>query len=205
MAMETAPQLEQTMVRAIDRVYARALLELADEGGVLDEVADQMSDLSALIGANPQFGQLLRSPSVDDATKASMLENAFKDRVHPLIYRFVLVLQRKGRAENLPGIVVAFRQLFNEKHGVLEVQAQVAQPLDDASRQFISKWVASVTQRQVALHETVNEDLIGGFKLRASDHQFDASVSTQLRQLQRKLSLAGETTARGIVNQIVTE
>lgn len=205
MAMETAVSLDDTMVRAVDRIYARALLELAQEGGHLEEVAEQMADLSALVGAQPQFGQLLRSPSVSDADKALMLENAFKDRVHPLIYRFILVLQRKGRARSLPGIVVAFRQLYNEKHGVMEVRCEVAQPLDDASKQAIAGLISKINKREVALHETIDPELIGGFKLRAGDRMFDASVAAQLRRLRRHLSLAGETTARGLVNQIVVE
>ncbi len=205
MAMETAVSLDDTMVRAVDRIYARALLELAQEGGELEDVAEQMSDLSALVGAQPQFGQLLRSPSVSDADKAVMLEHAFKDRVHPLIYRFILVLQRKGRARNLPGIVVAFRQLYNEKHGVMEVRCEVAQPLDDASKQAIAGLISKINQREVALHETIDPDLIGGFKLRAGDRLFDASIAAQLRRLRRHLSAAGEATARGLVNQIVIE
>jgi F-type H+-transporting ATPase subunit delta len=196
---------DSTMIRAIDRIYARALLELAEENGSLEEVADQMADIATLISENPRFGQVLRSPSVDDAGKQEMLDHAFRGQVNELIYRFILVLRRKNRLPSFAGIVLAFRQLYNEKHGVMEVTAEVAQPLNEASRTAVEQWVAGLVNRIVAVKETVNEDLLGGFKLRAGDHQYDASVATQLRQLRRQLTTAGETTARGLVNQIVTE
>ena len=203
--MAQTVQLDDTMIRAIDRVYARALLELAQEQNVLDAVAGQMADLSTLVTENPQFGQLLRSPSVEASVKQGMLESAFKDRIHPLIYQFLLVLQRKGRVQSFASIVLAFRELYNDKHGVMDIEAQVALPLDDSTSQAINEWIASIVSRKVAVHATVDANLIGGLKFRAGDRQFDASVATQLRQLQRKMSLAGETTARGMVNQIVTE
>ncbi len=203
--MSNSAQLDTTMIRAIDRIYARALLELAQEQNVLDDVADQMNDLATLVKENPQFGQLLRSPSIESTVKQKMLEHVFKASAHPLVYQFMLVLERKNRIGSFPSIVLAFRELYNDKHGVMEIKAEVAQPLDDTTKQAVADWISKVVNRQVAIHATVNEDLIGGIKFRAGDHQFDGSIATQLRRLRRNLSAAGETTARNLVNQIVVE
>jgi len=205
MATDTAGQLDTTMVRAIDRVYARALLELAEEKGVLDNVADQMTDIAQMMEANPSFGQLLRSPSMDENAKLSMLELTFKGKVHELIYQFLLVLRRKNRLQNFASIGVAFRQQYNEKHGVLEVHAEVAQPMDGATKERIAQWVSGILKRKVAVREQVNPQLIGGMKVRAGDQLFDASVATQLRQLRRKLATAGDGAGRGMVDRIVME
>lgn len=198
-------QVDTTMVRAIDRVYARALLELAEEKGVLEDVAGEMADIAQMTEANPDFGQLLRSPTMEESAKLSMLEIAFKDRVHELIYQFLLVLRRKGRLQNFANIVVAFRQLYNEKHGVLEVQAEVAQPLDDATREQVGQWISGIINRKVTVREEINTELIGGVKVRAGDRLFDASVATQLRQLRRKLAATGESVGRGLMDRIVME
>ena len=47
----------------------------------------------------------------------------------------------------------------------------------------------TLTTKEVTLHKSVDEDLLGGFILRVGDQQYDASVSNQLNTLKRKFTI----------------
>ena len=63
-----------------------------------------------------------------------------------------------------------------------------AVPLDDARRLEINALIGKVHEGGVELSETVDPQLIGGFKLRVGDRMIDASVFQSLRTLHRNLT-----------------
>ncbi|MEX0745508.1 MAG: ATP synthase F1 subunit delta [Phycisphaeraceae bacterium] len=184
-----------THTNAIDRAYARALFEMGEQAGSLDALADEVDQLAELIRDAPGLRRLLggRLPT---AERAAMIDRMFQGRVSDLLYRFLHVVNRKGRLNMLESIVQAFSDLMIEHRGLVEVDAFVAQRLDDASAEAVAASVGKSLGKEVVLHQYVDAELIGGLKLRFGDRVIDGSVATQLRLLRQKMIDAGREQAR---------
>jgi len=177
-------------------IYAEALIELADEAGQLAAIADEVEQLQQLIQAEPQLRQLLESRILRTQARAEAIETIFKGRVSDLLFRFLLVVNEKGRMNALDAICRAFAQLMDERRGIVDVDVYVAAQMDAARSRQVADRIGQVIDRQVVLHQYVDPHLIGGLKVRVGDQLIDGSVATQLRLLERKMAEAGRERAR---------
>ena len=116
---------------SVSRVYAQALLALAQPQGQADAMADEVGELLALIDREPQLGKLLSSRTLNSAERAGLIENLFKDKISDVLYRFLQVVNRKDRLGSLVGIFTAYRELAAEARGETDVDIYVAQALSD--------------------------------------------------------------------------
>lgn len=181
---------------AVDRVYAAALLELADEQGALDAIADEADQLSALLTENADLRRLLATRTLTGADLAGVIDRAFKGRVSETVYRFLHVVNNKGRLADLAGILRAFDQLLEQRRGIVEADIYVASRLSDAEAKQVADRLGAAIGKQVALHQYVDESLIGGVKIRLGDELIDGSIATQLKQMKKQLIEEGREKAR---------
>lgn len=186
----------------VEAVYARALLELAEEAAQVEPVADEIAQIYDLVRKEPQVTQLLASRTLSLEQRDEVLVKAFEGKVSDLVFRFLRVLVRKNRFDEFPGIAQAFRHFVDQKHGILEVSAYVAQPLDNESSNRITQRIGELTGRKVRLRQTLQPDMVGGVKIRVGDELIDGSVATQIRLIKEKLIEAGRTKAREMAGRV---
>jgi len=180
----------------VNRAYAAALFEMAQEQSILDDVADEVDQLGELFRAEPGLRRLMESPALGATERAASIERLFKDQVSDVLYRFLQVLNRKHRLGALRGIVQAFADLVSEHQGLVEVDAFVPQRLENEEAKQVAQRIGEILNREVVLHQYVDPSLIGGLKLRVGDRLIDGSVATQLKRIRRSLRPTGHEQAR---------
>lgn len=180
----------------VSRVYAQALLEMADAQGKADEIGEELAQIGALAAAQPQLRALLTTPTIAAAERAGVVERLFRGRVSDTTYKFLQVVNNKGRLSDLEGIIHAYRALLDEKHGVVHVEVRVPQPLDAGEIEGVAQRIGSALNRRVVLRQEVQPGLIGGIVVRVGDQLIDGSVATQLRAMRKRLVEAGRERAR---------
>ena len=178
-------------IDAVARVYAGALLELANEAGVVDEVADEMRQLGELVDTHPDVRQLLGTRMLSAEQRGQAIDGIFKGRVSDLVLRFLHVVNDKARLDALAGIAAAFAVLLDEQRGIVDVHAHVAHPLDAGLSDHVTARISEAIGKQVRLHEEVDQALIGGLKIQFGDTLMDGSVAAQLKLLRRKMVESG--------------
>jgi F-type H+-transporting ATPase subunit delta len=171
----------------VARVYAEALLELAQKQGRTDEFGAQLSQLLGLLQATPGVRVFLESPSVGIEDKKRVLETALRGRIDDLLVNFVGLLIDKGRLPELPGIAAAYRDQADEAMGRSRVRAQTAVPLPADLRQRLEAILRQKLQRECVLEVEVQPQLLGGLVLTIGDKVYDGSVSGQLRRLRQAM------------------
>lgn len=186
---------------AVDRVYAAALLELGEDQNALDAIADEVDQLAALLTDSPDLRRLLATRTLTTSDLAGVIDRTFKGRVSDTVYRFLHVVNGKGRLPNLEGILRAFDQLLEQKRGIVEADIYVATRLSDAEAKQVADRLGAAIGKQVALHQYVDESLIGGVKIRLGDEMIDGSVATQLKQMKKQLIEEGREKARRISHE----
>ncbi len=183
-------------VDSVERVYAQALIDIADEAGHLAQMAQQLEELRTLLDAHPDLLRLLASRVVPTRERANSIKAIFEGRISDTLYRFLQVINEKGRLVHLPGMIRAYAHLLDERNGIAEVDVFVADPLGESQIQKVADVIGGVVGCQVVLHQHVDPHLIGGLKVRVGDRLIDGSVATGLRLMHNRLTDVGHERAR---------
>lgn len=189
---EATPQTNQ-----VGRVYADALVELAQKNGALDEAADECRQLSSLLEEQPRLQTLLSNPAITSAERVELVGRVFSGKLSDTLFRFLSVMARKDRLDELPAVLLSVRERVAEIRGEVEVDAWTASPMPEELRDSVRDRVAAALGgKAVTLREHVDPALLGGLKLRVGDRLLDGTAATRLRLLRRDLVAAGNAAAR---------
>lgn len=174
--------------RAASR-YAKSLLELADEKGVLEEVHNDMLEFSELCAENREFVLMLKNPVIKHDKKRAILEQIFKGKVNDLTMAIFDIITRKNREAILPMIAREFHNQYNLLKRVEVAKVTTAVPLSPELRIQIGDLVKKISSKdKVELTEVVDKDIIGGYVLKIGDRQIDDSLRSKLKALELKFS-----------------
>lgn len=185
---------------AVAQTYAESLWDLAVEADAVDAVADELAQLVDLLDDQPDLRALFESPAIRADRRAASIEQIFKGQLSPLTYRFLQVLNRKGRLGQLPAIRLAFDQRLKQERGEVDVDVYTAQALSDSQKAAVADRVTAGIGRKAVLTTHLDESMIGGLKLRIGDKLIDGSVATQLNKIKRRMIARGRQAARQVMS-----
>lgn len=165
--------------------YAEALLELAVESADVDAFSAALERIARAVG--PEALRLLAAPSFPLAARQAALEHATAGE--PSVIRTLLeTLLVRRRIALLPAIARAYRDLLDEREGIVKVVITTAIPLDQPWRREIMGRLEREIGRRLRARFTVDPAIQGGLVVRIGDHQVDGSVHTRLAVLRQQLA-----------------
>ena len=171
--------------------YAKALLDLAVESNVLEEVHADMQLFVRTCEENRSLLSLWQSPIVSHLKKMAVLRELFQSRVHPVSYSVFEIITRKNREKILLDVARTFHGFYNQYKGIQEATVITTFPIDENLRSQFKDMVRKASGKQgVELTEKVDEQLIGGFLLQVGDRQIDESVKGKLQRLRQDMTKA---------------
>lgn len=169
--------------------YAKSLLDLSVEQNNLETTYADIKLLQAIIKANPDFVNLLKSPVIAADKKEKIIQAIIHGKVSTLTQMFVSLLAKKSREGNLPEIVKAFIEKYNELKGIHIVKLTTATPIsDDVKNAFVSKVKTETGIQHVELETAVKPNLIGGFVLETGGNLVDASILRDLKDVRKQFA-----------------
>src|SRR5262245_54867487 len=173
----------------VDRVYANALFEVAQEKSRLDVVREQLRQVVDAEAEVPELRELLRNPQLDPRARTAALEDVLGD-ADELLRNFLLLLADKGRTGQLEEIAREFERLVAEHEGIVHAELTTAVELSDEEARDLLSRIEQSTGRKVEATRKVDPSLIGGIVLQVGSHRLDASVRGRLDRLRRELATA---------------
>jgi len=173
------------------RRYARALLELATEQRLVERVAKDLAELSAMWSDSPELRELFQNPKFEAAIKkAALTEVITRAGVSPLVRNAVLYLADKNRIAALPHIAAAFTELSERATGAVRAEVTSAAPLPESYYLQLQRTLEQTTGKRVAIERKTDPSLIAGVVTKLGDFVFDGSVRTRLADLKESLKSA---------------
>lgn len=173
----------------VGRLYAEAILNVAEEGGQGDALLEELDGLVAYLDRKPDLERFFSSPLVGEDARTQVIEDAFRGKASDLLVDSLQVINRKGRLDALRGITAAYRTAYRDRRGIMDVHVKSAVPLSEAQRARLTAALSSSTQRTPALIETVDPSLLGGMVIEIEGRKIDASVASRLHHLSEALLL----------------
>ncbi len=160
--------------------YAAALFALAAEEGVKGEIADSVKTLRALIAENPQYIDLLATPSIPLTERCAVIEEAFGGSLHEYAVSFVKLLCERGHIRELSDCLDEFLKLYEASDGVATAEVISAVPLSDGQKKALCEKLEGRLLRRVELRCTVDDSLLGGLIVSVDGKVMDGSIKRRL-------------------------
>lgn len=169
--------------------YAKSLIDLATEQNSLEEMKNDMVLLEQVIDQNSVLEAILQNPVIPLDKKYGILNDILNKRVGQITGSFLKLIVNKGRSAILFDTTKAFIRQYNVIKGIVTAEVSSAIPLTAENRiQIVAVVKKETGANEVLISEKVDEKLIGGFILKVSDRQFDASIAGSLNKLKKELA-----------------
>src|SRR5262245_52927071 len=179
---------EGSSERRIARVYADALLTVAEQRGQAEDVGRELQALvTEVYSKSPEVERALASPVVKRAAKATVLERAFKTNVSDLLFNFLVVLNAHDRLQLVRHVASAYRAALDERAKRVRVSVRSAVALTDAQAEQLRQAIGQATGLDPVLQPRVDEGLLGGMIVQVGDQVFDSSVRTRIEAIRNQL------------------
>lgn len=171
--------------------YADALFQLAKERNSLETVTKELQLIKEVSELTPTLIQYLSHPKVTNEEKRAFITSNFSQTVSEATVNTLLLMIDRKRINSLIPMIDKFQSLANEESGKAEALVYSAKPLTETEKEQISTVFAKEVQKnELIVKNIVDEDLIGGIKIRIGDFIYDGSVQSQLEQMKRRLITA---------------
>lgn len=170
--------------------YARALLLAADSTDQIELLTGEVDGLRQLLSESADLVAFLTNPTIEVSRKKQVLEQAFADKLSPIMWRFISLLVEKRREPLMGEILDAAHTLLDERAGRVRASVRTAHPLADEQQERLRAQLAKITGKEVNLAIEDDPSLIAGFVARVGDTVYDASLHTQLERLRTRLKSA---------------
>ena len=168
--------------------YAKALLTLTQEHGVLEKAYKDMCFVDKVYSQNKDFVLLLKSPIIKTDLKLKILEQLFKNKLTKVTMDFISIIASKRREKLLGLITSAFIFLYKENKNIATATVTTAIPIDEGLKKEVIRFVQKGGNQEVELKEIVDESILGGVVIRSGGKQLDASIFSAIYELKQKFN-----------------
>lgn len=167
--------------------YAKSLLDIANEKGLLEQTYNDMLYLQQLTKGSRDFLNLLRSPVINSDIKNRSVDAVTAGKISDLTKSFTHLLINKTREAVLPEVITSFIQQYKQYKNIQVVKLTTATPVSDNVKQAIIEQVKKTGNiENLELEEIVDPNIIGGFVLQTGDKLIDASIAYDLKNISRQ-------------------
>ncbi|MEX2605949.1 MAG: ATP synthase F1 subunit delta [Kiritimatiellia bacterium] len=167
--------------------YASAFLDVAAESKVLDAVGGDLVQLERLLDESGEFEAFVAHPLIAPEDQVRTLEALFNKGASPLTLDFLKLLSQRDRLADLAEIVKQALEQWRERTGILPVEVVSAEKWLARQEEALVKKLGERTGKKIELSCTVDERLIGGFRLKIGDQVEDHSLAAKLETFKRNV------------------
>ena len=170
----------------VARVYAEALFEAATEAGQVEQVRGDLEEWRKALEESDELRAFFLDEDIPAEKKEPVLAKLAAGS-NPLFWNFLRLLVSKDREPVFAELCTEFTRLMEAAAGVVKVQLVTAVPLPAAFTEQVRKHLETSLGKSVELVVSVDEDILGGVKLRIGDRIADASIRQGLESLRARL------------------
>jgi F-type H+-transporting ATPase subunit delta len=171
---------------AAARRYARAVFELAEQEGRVDEWGHRLAAIRELL-SDPGVGAVLTNPTIPNDQRMALVSDA-PHVLEPESTNLAKLLIESNHVHDVAGIEEEFQRLADEAAGRVRATVTTAVELTSEDRDRVEDELSKRLGKEIRMRVVVDPRILGGLKLQYGDRLVDASVSTRLQQLRRRLA-----------------
>ena len=169
--------------------YAEALFLLSEEEGVTDGVVGDLAIVNSIVKDSPEYAKILDTPALPKEERLRLIDEAFGG-LNEYVRNVIKMLSAEHNVYAFPRLFAEFTRLYNDRLGIVEVEAVSAVALTERRKARIKERLEKKLSKTVVIKNTVEKEILGGLILRYDSLQLDGSVKTRLEDIERELKSA---------------
>lgn len=177
------------MSELVAKRWAKALLELAqeDDNTTTEKVLNDIREVAAAICSSEELSNVIDNPSISTEEKQIILCKLFQDKVTPIVYNFLFVLNLKKRLGLISEIANEYEKELEIINNVVRVDITSAIDLNDDKKNELKTKIAEKINKEIKVNWDVDTNIIAGLVLNINDTVIDNSIKHKLEELSNNI------------------
>lgn len=167
--------------------YARALFEVANAEGTLDEVEDELFRFARSFETSDALRSTLTDEMIPAAKRQAVVEDLLGGKATSTTTQLVSMVVGAGRGRDLPAIIDRLVARASDAKQLEVAEVRSAVPLTPDQQTRLAAALANATGKQVNLKVVVDPSVLGGLVATVGDTVIDGTVRTRIDQLKSRL------------------
>lgn len=159
--------------------FADVLSELITSNDDFLKAVDELEALQGALAADHVPKDFFCSPAVSRPQRESTLRKALED-LNPMLVKTLVLVLRKGHFMLLPELVIAAREIADERCNILRGTIGTAVDLKESAQEKILKALEASSGKTPRMQFTTDPDLLGGIVVKVKNQELDASLKRKL-------------------------
>ncbi|MEO6189402.1 MAG: ATP synthase F1 subunit delta [Saprospiraceae bacterium] len=168
--------------------YAKSLLDLSQEKGLIDAINNDMQEVSNAC-QNKDLLLFIKNPIINTDKKLKVFKAIFTDKINPLTQSFLEILIQKGRESIIPQICTSFVDQYKSLNKIRPAKLISATIMGESEVNLIKNKFKSWLKNgeTMELIQVVDPSIIGGYIFQMDGQQVDATVKKNLDSMKTGL------------------
>ncbi len=168
--------------------YSKALVEMVRDNVIsFEDLSKDLATVSEILETSQDLRLTLENPTVSEEVKSQIVEEVFKNEVHPQVVSFLKVLIDKNRFSEFSQIKADYEIKLDDVNKIQAVEITSAVELNEEYRERILQKLGEKLQKNIRPNWKVDENIIAGLIYRINDNVIDTSIKSKLDKLNKNL------------------
>lgn len=168
--------------------YSKALVEMVRDNVIsFEDLSKDLATVSEILETSQDLRLTLENPTVSEEVKFQIVEEVFKNEVHPQVVSFLKVLIDKNRFSEFSQIKADYEIKLDDVNKIQAVEITSAVELSEEYRERILQKLGEKLQKNIRPNWKVDENIIAGLIYRINDNVIDTSIKSKLDKLNKNL------------------
>lgn len=168
--------------------YSKALVEMVRDNVIsFEDLSKDLATVSEILESSQDLRLTLENPTVSEEVKSQIIEEVFKNEVHPQVVSFLKVLIDKSRFSEFSQIKADYEIKLDDVNKIQAVEITSAVELSEEYRERILQKLGEKLQKNIRPNWKVDENIIAGLIYRINDNVIDTSIKSKLDKLNKNL------------------
>lgn len=168
--------------------YSKALVEMVRDNVIsFEDLSKDLAAVSEILETSQDLRLTLENPTVSEEVKSQIVEEVFKNEVHPQVVSFLKVLIDKNRFSEFSQIKADYEIKLDDVNKIQAVEITSAVELSEEYRERILQKLGEKLQKNIRPNWKVDENIIAGLIYRINDNVIDTSIKSKLDKLNKNL------------------
>lgn len=171
------------MYEYLDKRYALALYEVAEENNKVEEYLNDLRQICDLIDNNKDFYEVIKHPQISTKRKKETFINIFKGKIDDQLLSFLLILIEKDRILYLREKLNEMEKIHREKNNTLLAMIKTAVPLLDSEMENLNRILEKKYNKKIIITAEVDKSILGGVFIRVGNDVIDGTIKSKLDEM----------------------
>ena len=180
--------MQNAVTAEVVEPYAEALISLAQEKHLTDEIGNNIRSLKDLFNQSAELKTFLSSPLVKAEDKKEVIKKIADEQINPFLLNFLLLLVDRQRINVVEGVFNKYLENLRKINNIVLAEVTSAVKLYEGEAGKLVDKIKNLTgANDVELETNIDPDIIGGVVIKVGSQIYDASIRGQLRRISRSM------------------